>query len=175
MTGVQTCALPILKYGFEAMDDVVQDIIPIRLIRQYRLVSKRQALWKVHFPSSMLDVNAAYRALKYEEFLRFFTAMQILKNESTLDGYVQPRVFDRSKVVEFMNHLPFELTLDQKQAVDQILDDMQSSKVVYRLVQGDVGCGKTLVAIISMYAEVLSRSEERRVGKECRSRWSPYH
>ncbi len=145
-----------VKYGLEGMNDEIQDLVPICLMRKYHLMSRRLALWNVHFPANMNDVKLAYRTLKYEEFLRFFTAMQLMKNESMLDGYIQPRIFDETKLEHLINQLPFELTKDQKETVDAITNDMQSSRVVYRLVQGDVGCGKTLVAMLCMYAEVLS-------------------
>src|SRR5689334_24191908 len=74
-----------------------------------------------------------------------------------------------------LRRLPFKLTAAQTRAMNEVLRDLVQPHPMQRLLQGDVGSGKTIVAAIACLAAADSRSEERRVGKECRSRWAPYH
>lgn len=141
---------------YEACQNEIHDIIPEPFIEKYRLMRRFMAIRYVHFPSSMQDVKAAYRTLKYEEFLQFFVAMQLLKNENSAGLYKQPRRFDVQKIKAAVDRLPFSLTIDQSTVLNEILADMSSDHVMYRLVQGDVGCGKTAVAAFAMYAAVLA-------------------
>lgn len=133
----------------------IEDVVPERLMRQYRLLRKSEALRRIHFPESMNDVHSAVRTLKYEEFLRFFTAVQMMKNEEA-GAIKKPKLFDMKKLTEVIEGLPFRLTRDQVDALNDILHDMGSTHPMYRLVQGDVGCGKTAVAALALYACALS-------------------
>ena len=141
---------------FEAMENEIQDEVPEELIRRYRLLRKRDALYKIHFPETPKDVSLAVRTLKYEEFLRFFTAVQMVRDEERNGILKMPRIFDMEKVRKLAASLPYELTEDQKTALEEICADMSSTRPMYRLVQGDVGCGKTAVACLAMYAASLS-------------------
>lgn len=145
-----------IRRVFEACENGMHDIVPEPLIAKYRLLRRREALYRVHFPASMSDVQKGFRTLKYEEFLVFFVTSALLRNESTAGIVKPPRQFDRKKIDEAVQHLGYELTPDQKKALDEILEDLGSCRVMYRLVQGDVGCGKTAVAALAMYASVLA-------------------
>ena len=93
--------------------------------------------------------------LKYEEFLRFYLALAILK-QNTSEKNKKGKEFDQKKVDEFIQSFGFSLTKDQNKASEDILKDLASTSTMYRLVQGEVGCGKTAVAMISLYANYLS-------------------
>ena len=141
---------------YEEVQNEIPDVIPETFKQRYRLLRKAEALHKVHFPETMKDVQASYRTLKYEEFLKFFTAVRMMKDSEGRGIYKQPRVYDEAKVQQVIAGLKYELTKDQKSSLKEILQDLSSTKTMYRLVQGDVGCGKTVVAAIALYAVVTA-------------------
>lgn len=130
--------------------------IPYSLLHDYQLLDKEDALNKIHFPESKKDIVQAYRTLKYEEFLRFFATVQLLRNENSDVIKKEGKTIDEDKVEQVMDNMPFVPTIDQEKVIHEIIADMKSTKVMYRLIQGDVGCGKTFVAAMSAYACFLS-------------------
>lgn len=146
----------IVQRVFETVENEIHDDIPEEFIRKYRLLRKRDALYRIHFPSSSKDVDLAVRTLKYEEFLQFFTSVIYMRNKDNDQGNKPVRIFDTEKIKEKLKQLPFTFTKDQLQALNDILKDLSSPKPMYRLVQGDVGCGKTAVAVFALYAAVLA-------------------
>ena len=140
---------------YDVLQNEIIDLVPEEFIRRYRLLRKAEALRRIHFPESMNDVQSAVRTLKYEEFLRFFTAVEMMKNED--HGVIRSaRIIQKNRVDAVKKKLRFALTPDQEKALDEILRDLGSTRPMYRLVQGDVGCGKTAVAALAMYAAVTS-------------------
>lgn len=133
----------------------IKDEIPPYFKKKYRLLSKYEALHFVHKPSSYEDIHKGLRVLKYEECLLFCLKTQMIrsKNKESID-YIKSKI-DVDKVHEFINNLPYKLTSDQLKAVDETLKDMNSPNLMYRLLQGDVGTGKTLVAAIALYGNYL--------------------
>ena len=136
--------------------DILPDLIPVRYQQQYRLMDEKEALLKIHNPKNMTDVRQALRTLKYEEFLCFQCVMQATQNQKLQTEFKEPKVFNRKKIDDWQQSLPYSLTDDQKKGIESVLKDLESSKIMFRLVQGDVGCGKTMVAIASLYACSLS-------------------
>ncbi len=136
-------------------DYKIIDYVPSEYVSKYQFISKRQSLEKVHFPKNLKELHLGSQRLKYEEAFKFMFKMNYLKmNTKNNDGLV--RNVDFEKVYEFIKSLPFELTVDQKKAVDNIYEDLVSEKRMNRLLQGDVGSGKTIVAIISLFINYLS-------------------
>lgn len=131
----------------------IPDEIPESLRIKYRLLHRREALRKLHIPKSLKDVSEATRTLKYEEFLRFQMSL-LLKSKSIGNHYKKPKLFDQNEISSFISQLPFELTRDQQIAINEILDDLNSNKPMMRLLQGDVGSGKTIVSAIAMLAAI---------------------
>lgn len=146
----------ILRKTFITAQSHIEDLIPLSLQQQYRLLPKRTALRCLHFPNSMEEVRQAVRTLKYEEFLKFHLVLAMIHSQQTEIVAKQAKQFDPEQVYALANHLSYAMTPDQFKAVRDILDDMGSDKIMYRLIQGDVGCGKTLVASLALYACVLS-------------------
>jgi ATP-dependent DNA helicase RecG len=109
--------------------------------------------------TSLEDVHQGMRVLKYEEALLFELRTQIVRGENRALVKDYRRHIDREKLANFIATLPYRLTADQKQALEEGLTDMDSPHVMYRLLQGDVGTGKTLVAALLAYANHL-RSEQ---------------
>ncbi|HAE17092.1 MAG TPA: ATP-dependent DNA helicase RecG, partial [Erysipelotrichaceae bacterium] len=133
----------------------IKDIVPGELIDRYRLLERKEALRCVHEPRSEEDVKKAYRTLKYEEFLIFFVSI-LLNRETQFVMMKQGKTFDTARIQQLIDSLPYNMTPDQVKVLQDIFLDMTSDRCMYRLLQGDVGCGKTLVAAIAMYACVLS-------------------
>ena len=133
----------------------IKDEIPSFFRKKYRLLDKYDALNFIHKPKNQEDIYRGLRVLKYEECLLFSLKTQIIrnKNKESID-YVKTHI-DVLKVSEFIDSLPYKLTNDQKASIHEALEDMNSPHLMYRLLQGDVGTGKTLVAAILLYANYL--------------------
>ncbi len=135
--------------------DTLQDRVPFYLRQRYQLYSLPQALHAIHQPQNEQDLYQGIRALKYEEFLSFHCARLAQSFHVEKKG----RVFDQTLVEDFIAHLPYPLTSDQRQSLDDILSDLRCDQAMYRLLQGDVGCGKTAVAACAIYAASLSQGQ----------------
>lgn len=133
-------------------DDVV-DYIPNYLNDKYELINKSTAIKEIHNPHNEIMLKKAINKLKYEELFLFMLKMNYLKSKKIQDGLI--RNVDKNKVLDFIDNLPFKLTLDQIKSVDDIYDDLISNKRMNRLLQGDVGSGKTIVSFIALYINYL--------------------
>lgn len=134
----------------------IDEILPYELVERYRLMSRREAISAIHFPENEQSAAQAKRRLIYEELFLFQLKLQVYKalNKKDPDGVAQP--ISLEKVRQFVRNLPFALTDAQKRVIKEILDDMQSPVAMNRLLQGDVGSGKTIVAAIALYATVTA-------------------
>lgn len=129
----------------------VPETLPQYIVDKYQLRDKRMALLNIHFPKNQKDLNAAERRLKFEEL--FFIQLQLLHNKQLRQLKFKGVSFEKvgDKVNRFYKEfLPFELTNAQKRVVKEIRIDTQRGVQMNRLVQGDVGSGKTAVALMSM-------------------------
>ncbi|MCC5917176.1 MAG: ATP-dependent DNA helicase RecG [Cryomorphaceae bacterium] len=130
---------------------VIPENLPSEIIEVLRLVPRSEALFQVHFPRDSKSLQRARFRLKYEEF--FFIQLGMVRqkriNQTQIKGNVIARVGERFNAF-YQNHLPFELTGAQKRVVKEIRKDMGSGAQMNRLLQGDVGSGKTMVALLSM-------------------------
>lgn len=131
------------------------DRIPFSFQELYHFIPKLEALKSIHFPENIQDLKKARLRFIYEELFEFMFKIMYLK-ESSLSAVGLKRTFDEKKVQDFILNLPFSLTEDQKKAVEDGLSDLKSEKRMNRLILGDVGSGKTIVASILMYANALS-------------------
>lgn len=142
-----------MKNALEAFQ--IGNFIPADLQQKYKLIDKHKALYYIHFPVKREMLKQSMRCLKYEEFLKFQLKMQYYKHQNE-EITKQAKEFDEAKIYKAIDNLPFKLTDDQMNAIKDILEDLKSNHIMYRLVQGDVGSGKTLVAVMAMYASALS-------------------
>lgn len=149
----------LIKKVFVASINEIEDFVPTELQAKYKLMNKKMALRCIHFPQSIKEVQLAYRTLKYEEFLRFHLAIALMKASVQEDTFTEGKKFNRVIINNLIDELPFEFTADQKKATAEILDDMEDNHIMYRLVQGDVGCGKTAVAWVAMIACVMANQQ----------------
>ena len=131
------------------------DYIPEYLIKKYNFIKKIEALREIHNPTSSFKLKKSINMLKYEELFLFMLKINMLRiSRNSIDGL--KRDVEKRLVDEFIDKLPFKLTLDQMKCVDDIYKDLTSSSRMNRLVEGDVGSGKTIVAFISLYINYLS-------------------
>lgn len=145
------------NYIASALKEVsnIEDFIPKYLQEKYQFINKEDAIKTIHAPKNIEEVKKAKLRLIYEEFFVFMLKINYLKNKNK-EVLGTAKVFDEEKVNSFIENLPFALTKDQITAVEECLSDLKSSKKMNRLLQGDVGSGKTIVATTIMYATVLS-------------------
>jgi len=148
-----------IEKAWQAIGSTVQNFVPSDYIRKYRLISRREALYFIHHPKDFESVKQALRHLKYEEFFKFQLTMQAMKANEALVVEGHAKLFSVEDVWDLKHSLQFSLTDDQIKAIDDILADLASDKVMYRMLQGDVGCGKTLVAAFGMYACILAHKQ----------------
>lgn len=141
----------LMQYGND-----ITDYIPKTYIDKYNFLNKKTALNIVHNPPAWDKLKEASVRLKYEELFLFMTKINYLKikNQNVENGI--NRDYDSSKLDDLINSLPFELTKDQSKVLEEILKDMKSKKRMNRLLQGDVGSGKTVISVIALYANYLS-------------------
>jgi len=137
-------------------DYEISDYVPDYLSARYNFLSKKDAVFHVHCPIDILSLKKARQRIKYEELFMYMLKICYLKKKITQDNKAITRKIEKEKIEEFISKLPFELTLDQKVVVDEILKDLELDKRMNRLLQGDVGSGKTIVAFIASYANYLA-------------------
>ena len=145
----------LIQFTIGKCDSELKDMLPSDMVEKHRLIDHKSAIMNIHQPINRDMLARSISRLKYEEFLRFYLTLQILSGTMGRNRK-QKKVFDRKKVDELIASLGFELTKDQSEANEDILKDLASEKVMYRLVQGEVGSGKTAVAMIALYANALA-------------------
>ena len=130
----------------------VTNNIPNIIKEKYDFINEEEALKIVHNPKDEKSLKNALKTLKYEELFTYMKKVKELKkkNEEHNDSYVKE--IDVTKVNEFIKRLPFELTIDQKNVTYEMINDLQKDIKMNRLLQGDVGSGKTIVAFLLAYA-----------------------
>lgn len=134
----------------------IEETLPEYLIKKYELCNIKEALQNIHFPKSFEAYNKAKRRLVFEELFILQLALLNLKDKYTKNN--NGIAFNKDvKMSEIICKLPFKLTNAQTKVLEEIERDMESSKSMNRLLQGDVGSGKTAVSIVSAYKAVKSR------------------
>ena len=129
--------------------DVGEGILPKDMVREYQLSDYRRAIYGIHFPKDKEEFYHARKRLVFEEFMLFILSLRMLKESE--ERVLNPYCFRKQPQIEkFLNSLPFELTDAQKTVWREIKNDMAGIHVMSRLVQGDVGSGKTIVALLAM-------------------------
>ena len=141
----------LVKTLLEALKEPLQETLPDFIIQRLHLMARDQALRNIHYPQNARDLERARVRLKFEEL--FFVQLNILRYASDqrrkYRGYVFSQVGNTFNTF-YYNYLPFQLTEAQKRVIREIRHDMGSGRQMNRLLQGDVGSGKTLVALMSM-------------------------
>ena len=153
----QSALVKVIKTAFEAgLDQLLEENLPQILMDKYHLLSRRQAVRAMHFPKDLEEYKQALRRVKFEELLFFQLQLQVLKEENRSVGQGIVLDWDKKKLKALQAKLPFTLTEAQERGLNEILADMRSPYHMNRLLQGDVGSGKTVVAGLAMYAAVTA-------------------
>lgn len=126
--------------------------IPKELISKYNLMSEDEAIRIIHNPKDEKSLKTALKTLKYEEIFTYMKNIKLLKKKNEIHKDVYKKEVSLNMVNDFINSLPFKLTSDQEKIVFKMLDEICGDTLMNRLLQGDVGSGKTIVAFIISYA-----------------------
>lgn len=145
-----------IQLAFNQFGEYIEETLPEHYLKSYKLLNKRMAIRIMHFPADQQELKQARRRMVYEEFFYFQLKMQALRKfeRDNTKGIVQ--AYNLELLQSFLDSLPFSLTDAQKRVVNEILKEMKSSFRMNRLLQGDVGSGKTAVAAIALYASTTA-------------------
>ncbi|WP_342541823.1 ATP-dependent DNA helicase RecG [Paenisporosarcina sp. FSL H8-0542] len=147
------------KFMHQALQEVANDLeecLPHSLRETYKLLPVHEALEGIHFPKSAEHVKQARRRFVYEELLQFQLKMQAIKKARKEQNKGLSIAYDVQKLKDLIATLPYELTNAQKRVVNEICKDLKEPHRMNRLLQGDVGSGKTVVAAIGLYAVITA-------------------
>ena len=145
----------IIESGLSEIDHKLEETLPKYLLEKYNLYDYNTAIKQIHFPDNFANFNLAKKRLVFEELFSMQLALLSLKNKYEIK---KPGIeFSKdAKMSDVINTLPFKPTKAQLRVLEEIDKDMESSKPMNRLLQGDVGSGKTVVALIAAYKAVKS-------------------
>lgn len=143
----------IIREIYDTNEDKIYEIIPENIYHPLNYCSRSVAYKKIHLPETEQDILVAKSRMKFEE--AFFLQLKWMANRpNQLKRH--PKPYDIAKVRAFIDQIPFELTKDQKETVNDVFRDFKKDVASYRLIQGDVGSGKTIVSLIACYAIMTS-------------------
>ena len=145
----------LVKKSLEEVKGQIFSTVPYDYLNKYRLVNKEIALNWAHNPKSPEEIRQALRHLKYEEALLFSLKNQLIRESNKSLSKIKKEPIGVDICTPFIDSLPYKLTEDQLVASQEIIEDMNQSSLMYRLLQGDVGTGKTLVSFIALFANYL--------------------
>ena len=152
----QKTLVNLIKAAFDKYHDQIDTIIPEYLRAKYKLLDDEQIVAGIHFPKGEEQSDEARRSAKFREFFLFQCGLQSIKLEDNQKNIGIEEKYDQAFIDKFINSLAFTLTEAQSRVVKEILTDMASSHHMNRLLQGDVGSGKTIVSVIAMLASVTA-------------------
>ncbi|MDQ0253760.1 ATP-dependent DNA helicase RecG [Evansella vedderi] len=140
-----------IRQAIQQFGNQVEEILPPQLLNTYRLMDRAETIKQLHFPSNPEKLKQAKRRMIYEELLLFQLKMQMFRKIEREAEEGQQKNFTKEAVHEFMEKLPFPLTNAQNRVLKEILTDLGSEYRMNRLLQGDVGSGKTVIAGAALY------------------------
>ena len=168
-----------MRTALDAYGDAIPEILPVSIRHRQQLIDRQTAVNELHFPTSEAHRLAAQKRLAFDEFFLLSLGMELKKNQKTSQKGIQFRIEEelrdrngkrvdmeirpydamrnqapRPLLRQFLDSLPFELTGAQRRVFNEIREDMQSKKVMNRLIQGDVGSGKTVVAAMALLCAI---------------------
>jgi ATP-dependent DNA helicase RecG len=143
----------VMEEIFSSNQVSIYETIPKEYLEKYKLLNRLEAYKMLHLPKSIQEIQQAERRFKYEE--AFYLQLK-LQSQKQINHLRPPKSYDIEKVRSLISTIPFELTTDQKESVNDIFRDFKKNHASYRLIQGDVGSGKTMVALIATYAVITA-------------------
>ena len=145
----------IIENGINEVDGKLTETLPQYILEKYKLQGINEATKSIHFPKEFKDFNIARNRLVFEEL--FATQLALLELKNNYQNEEKGIAFDKDvHISDIINSLPFKLTKAQLRVLEEIDNDMESNKAMNRLLQGDVGSGKTVISICSAYKAVKS-------------------
>ena len=145
----------IMKVNLDKNHPHFTEHLPLSIRERYSLIPFRQALINIHFPKDFSYQRRAYRRLVFDELFLLQVALALKRRDYKKEEGIKFKV-ENNLVRDFLDSLPFSLTSSQRKVINEILEDMASSQPMNRLLQGDVGSGKTVVALTSLLAAIGS-------------------
>ena len=141
----------------QALDikELVPELLPAELRRSNELAEINFAMRAIHFPKDMNDYEAARKRLVFDEFFFFMLNVRRMKENNSRQPNLS-RIADDARTDEFIKKLPYELTNAQKRTWQEVSSDMNGERLMNRLVQGDVGSGKTIIAVLALMNTVYA-------------------
>ena len=146
--------LEIMDKCFRRYGDYITETLPNKYIEKHNLVSLKTATKYLHVPETLEQIKLGLDRLKYEELLKYQVSMKYLHYMREHSNTSPSIEYKEELLKDLESKLPYELTSDQKQVINEILKDLKSTYVMNRLLQGEVGSGKTIVAIMAILAVV---------------------
>ncbi len=149
----------IMKTALTSNINNIESNIPDYLNKRYGFIDKLTAVKEIHFPTSTERFNKSKKTLAYEEIFTYMLKLSYLKENRKEISEDYKKTYSEKEIEEFITKLPFKLTDDQNTALKEIKEDLKSSQKMNRLILGDVGSGKTIIAFISLYINALSKKQ----------------
>jgi ATP-dependent DNA helicase RecG len=140
----------LIKRTLDAYISCLKETLPGTIIRKYNLLPYREAVYSMHFPSSWEKAGSARRRLVFEEFFFWELAMALRKRRVRMREKKRKYELKKTLLTAFKEKLPFNFTSPQKRVIREIFNDLMSPRPMNRLLQGDVGSGKTVVALAAI-------------------------
>jgi ATP-dependent DNA helicase RecG len=150
----------LVKKGLAMIADLSFPVtLPTSLLASLANQDKKQAIQRIHLPQQLEEVEESMMIFKFEEAFQFMNTM--MKIRQTNDDTIKENIpsIPIGSIIDMMENLPYALTKDQMQSVQDIVKDLNGKKRMYRLLQGDVGSGKTVVAALALYANFLRKNQ----------------
>ncbi len=139
----------IVKKIMDKYIEEIDDELPDYLLKAHKLISKKDAFKQIHFPQNQQELKKAKFRLAFEELFSIQLVVMMKRKRQT--ALIKEAIYNKEeKYIKILNSLGFELTNSQKRALEEIIRDIKSNKPMHRLLQGDVGSGKTIVAFLAM-------------------------
>jgi len=152
----QKTLVNLIKLAYDKYHDQIDTVVPEYMREKYKLLDDRAIVQGIHFPKDEVQSDEARRSAKFREFFLFQCGLQSIKLDDNQQNIGIEERYDKEFITDFVDKLPFTLTEAQDRVTKEILDDMESKHHMNRLLQGDVGSGKTIVSVIAMLAAVTS-------------------
>ena len=146
----------IIKDVLKEYQSYIPEILPENLIKKYKLLSRAKAFEQMHFPKSQEMLKQVFRRFKYEELFFLELLMALRKHFYQTPAQAAQMNIDNDLITKVVESLPFELTQAQRKVLKEIYADLRSGNPMNRLLQGDVGSGKTVVALVTMLMAISS-------------------
>lgn len=148
----QYLLIQLIEKAYEKYKEELIDSIPLELKEKYKLLDYQSAIKKMHFPKTLEDLRQARRTLVFRELFLYQMKLQAIRKKERQLNKGRQILYDVEKVKQFVQSLPFELTGAQKRTINEICKDLRLPIQMNRLLQGDVGSGKTIVAATALYS-----------------------